>query len=127
MQLHVRDNLPFVTVRLTFDGKSIEIPNVLVDTGSGGTIFSIDLLSKIGIAPQADDSLLTIQGIGGKEVVFVRRVEALQVGDFSSEGFEIEVGSLDYDLPLNGILGMDFLIPAGAQIDLKALELAFSG
>lgn len=127
MQLHVRDNLPFVTVRLTFGGKSIEIPNVLVDTGSGGTIFSIDLLSKIGIVPQADDALLTIQGIGGKEVVFVRRVEALQVGDFSFEDFEIEVGSLDYDLPLDGILGMDFLIPAGAQIDLKTLELTFSG
>ncbi len=127
MRLHVRDSLPFVTVKLTCNGKTVEIPHVLVDTGSGGTIFSAELLTKIGIAPQADDALLTIQGIGGKEVVFVRRVDALQVEDFSLADFEIEVGSLDYGLSLNGILGMDFLIPAGAQIDLKALELTFSG
>jgi predicted aspartyl protease len=127
MQLQIRDSLPFVTVELTCDEKTIEIPNVLVDTGSGGTIFSVDLLSKIGIKPQANDPLMTIQGIGGSEVVFVRQVDAVRVGEFSFADFEIEVGSMDYGIDMQGILGMDFLIPAGAQIDLKALELTFSG
>ncbi|MCC6299516.1 MAG: hypothetical protein IT314_09465 [Anaerolineales bacterium] len=49
MQLLLRDNLPFVTVSISHNGKSIEISNVLVDTGSGGTIFAADIMSAVGI------------------------------------------------------------------------------
>jgi len=37
--------------------------------------------------------------------------------------FEIEVGAMEYGFPAQGILGLDFLLRAGALIDLDRLEL----
>lgn len=125
MQLRLQDNLPFVTVRLIYNGESIDIPNVLIDTGSGGTLFAADEVSKIGIVPQSDDILHHIHGVGGSEVVFIRRVEALQVGEHSQAQFDIEVGGMDYGFDIHGILGMDYLLAARAQIDLHNLKIDF--
>ena len=126
MRLSLRDNLPFVAVTLAQDGKQIQIPHVLIDTGSGGTIFSADAVAEIGIVPQPQDVLRHIHGVGGSEVVFMRKVELLQVGAYSQRDFEIEVGGMDYGFELGGILGMDFLLASGAQIDLKRLTLEFA-
>ena len=75
MRLLLRDNLPFVSITVNHQGKKINIKNVLVDTGSGGTILAADVLSKIGIVPQTEDTLHTIFGVGGSEVVFTRKVD----------------------------------------------------
>lgn len=125
MRLSLQDNLPFVTVTLVHNGGRLAIPNVLIDTGSGGTIFAADDVSKIGITPQDEDSLRHVHGVGGSEVVFIRKVEQLQVGDFVYRGFEIEVGGMDYGFDIHGILGMDFLQAAGAKIDLEQLTIEF--
>ena len=95
MQLRLQDNLPFVTVRLIYNGESIDIPNVLIGTGSGRRLFAANEVSKIGIVPQSDDILHHIHGVGGSEVVFIRRVEALQVGEHSQAQFDIEVGGCE--------------------------------
>jgi hypothetical protein len=39
--------------------------------------------------------------------------------------FEIEVGGMDYGFEINGILGMDFLLRAGAILNLRELSLEF--
>ncbi len=59
MRLQLRDKLPFVSIQIKHQEKSIKIKNVLIDTGSGGTLLSADALSKIGITPQANDTLHT--------------------------------------------------------------------
>lgn len=43
MKLEIREGLPFAIATLAFRGKQIELANILIDTGSAGTIFSIDL------------------------------------------------------------------------------------
>jgi len=96
-----------------------------VDTGSGGTILSADVLSKIDIVPQPEDTLHTIFGVGGSEVVFTRKIDELKVGTFVIKEFEIEVGGMDYGFDIQGILGMDFLTSAGAKINLESLEITF--
>lgn len=126
MQLQLKDNLPYVNVSITHNGKSTEIPNILVDTGSGGTILAADVMSAVGIVPQADDTLHTIFGVGGSEVVFTRKVEMLRVGTFTLHDFEVEIGGMDYGFDIQGILGMDFLMAAGAQINLKNLNIEFA-
>jgi hypothetical protein len=102
------------------------MPNVLVDTGSGGTIFAADVMSAVGIEPQAQDVLHTIYGVGGSEVVFTRKVDVVRVGNFAMRDFEVEVGGMEYGFEIQGILGTDFLIAAGAQINLKDLQIEFS-
>jgi predicted aspartyl protease len=126
MQLTLVDTPPFVTVTLFYDGRQIEIPMVLVDTGSASTVLSADMVSQVGLVPEPDDILHTIRGVGGAEVVFIRQVDRFQIG--SEQGldeFEIEVGGMDYGFEINGILGMDFLMGTGAIINLRDLRLEF--
>jgi len=125
MRLRLKNSLPFITIEIKHAGKRVKIPNVLVDTGSGGTVFSADELAKIDITPQPDDALHTISGVGGNEVVFTRKVDEVKAGKFSAKNFEIEVGGMDYGFDIQGILGMDFLVSAKAKIDLEKMELEF--
>ena len=125
MQLLLKDSLPYVTVIIAYKGKTIEIPDVLVDTGSASTILAVDRLTAIDIKPSAEDILHTICGVGGGEVVFLREVDFLKVGERCIIDFEIEVGGMDYGFDINGILGMDFLIESGTIINLREMRMDF--
>ena len=127
MQLVRRYDLPFTLVSIDYRGSTIEIPQVLVDTGSASTVISADLVDSIGIFPLPDDRIVTIRGAGGHEVVFRRRVDCLQVGQKELTDFELEIGGMDYGFEINGILGMDFLTESGAIINLHTMSLAFDG
>jgi predicted aspartyl protease len=98
---------------------------VLVDTGSASTILSIDLLSRIGIAPEPNDTIHQIRGVGGTEAVFRRRLDSVELGDASVAGFAVEVGAMDYGFNIQGIVGTDLLLRTGAVIDLAAGDLRF--
>ena len=126
MRLDLRNDLPFIAIRLNYQSKAIEIPSVLVDTGSATTILAADRLSTIGLIPSPLDRLYVIRGVGGSEVVFVKRVDSIQVENKLLSDFEIEVGGMDYGFEINGILGMNFLTASGAVIDLKNVQLTFS-
>jgi hypothetical protein len=125
MQLTLRDDLLFASVKVAYRGAEIEIQDMLVDTGSASTMFATDIVAQIGIIPEPQDILRMIRGVGGTEVVFTRQVDCLQVGQESIEQFRIEVGGMDYGFRINGILGTDFLVKAGAIINLRTLRLEF--
>jgi hypothetical protein len=44
MDISVKNGLPFVSATIIFRGNSLTLENVLLDTGSAGTIFKVDLL-----------------------------------------------------------------------------------
>ena len=115
--------LPFCKVKLSYKGESIYIDNVLLDTGSGGTVFKMDLVEKIGITIEEDDVIETISGVGGSEFVYKKNVDFIGVGNLEASNFNIEVGVMDYGFKINGILGMDFLKHVGAVIDLENMSL----
>ncbi len=125
MQLTLRDNLPFITVSLAYQGALVTIPSVLVDTGSARTIFSADVVSKLHITPAPDDVLYIIRGVGGTEVVFSRKIDSIQIGERSLSLFEIQIGGMNYGFEIQGILGMDFLQKSKAIVNLATLEMAF--
>lgn len=124
--LSLRDDLPFTTVTVAYRGAELNVQHVLVDTGSATTILAADIVATIHITPLPTDILHTIRGVGGREVVFTRRVDYLQVGEHSLPDFDIEIGGMDYGFEINGILGMDFLIRTGAIINLREMGLSFS-
>lgn len=83
-------------------------------------------VSEVGLVLERTDRLRTLRGVGGREYVFVRRVERLAIGGNGLDHFEVEVGEMDYGFEIGGILGMDFLRTAGAVIDLRTLTLDFA-
>ena len=125
MQLALKYDLPFVRVTISYNGNILEIPDVLIDTGSATTILSTDIVASVQILPLPQDILYTIRGVGGSEVVFSRQIDYLKIGECSIAGFEIEVGFMDYGFEINGILGMDILSRAGAIINLKEMRIDF--
>jgi hypothetical protein len=123
MKITLHSGLPFVSATIVYKGESLEVEHVLIDTGSGGTVFAADKLARIDVFPEPEDALHRIAGVGGSEYVFGKRVDELIVGELHVEDFQIEVGALDYGFTINGIIGVDYLIATGAVIDLKRLEL----
>jgi len=108
---------------LTYRDQELILDNVLLDTGSVGTIFSTDKVLLIGLRYEADDIIHRIRGVGGAEFIFTKKVDLLSVGELEVNDFEIEVGGMNYGFEIDGIIGMDFLTQVGAVIDLARLEI----
>ena len=126
MHLSLKYDLPFTTITVACKGLVMEIPQVLIDTGSGSTVLAADVVSAIQIIPSAEDVLYSIRGVGGSEAVFSRKVDYLQVGVCMVSDFEVEIGGMDYGFEINGILGTDFLLRVGAIINLRAMKIEFA-
>jgi predicted aspartyl protease len=73
-------DLAFVTATLTYAGVSIEIADVLVDTGAASTIINADLAADAGVHVSPTDVLRRLRGVGGHEHVFTRRVDRFAIG-----------------------------------------------
>ena len=123
MRIQVRDGLPYVTVTLLYRGQQLYLANVLLDTGSAGTLFAADQVLAVGLQYEADDLVQRIRGVGGAEFVFIKRLDRLSVGELQVSDFNIEVGAMDYGFAIDGIIGTDFLLQVGAVIDLSRLEI----
>jgi hypothetical protein len=127
LTIRLRDVLPYVTASLLYEGRGISMENVVLDTGSTGTVFAADKVLSLGLRYEVQDGVHPVRGVGGGvEFVFTKQVESLSVGELRADGFEIEVGAMDYGFEIDGILGMDFLIRVGAIVDLARLEMRSS-
>ncbi|OAA87800.1 retropepsin-like aspartic protease [Clostridium ljungdahlii] len=123
VKLDLKYGLPFCTVSLSYNGKKISIDNVLLDTGSGGTVFKMDVVEEIDITIEDDDVIETISGVGGSEFVYKKEVDSIALGDLELHNFKVEVGVMDYGFEINGILGMDFMKKVGAIINLDGMKV----
>ena len=121
--INLIDELPFVSVVVHGNGKTITLHRVLLDTGSGGTAFKTDDMEKIGVVPDGDDKPATMRGVGGDEYVLQKKIPAIEIGDMLVSQFVIQMGALDYGFELDGIIGADFLLHVKAVIDFSSLEI----
>ena len=127
IKLKKKYRLPFCDLKIGYNNKVLEIKDVLIDTGSGGTILKMDLVEEIGITIDINDEIETISGIGGKEFVFVKKVDFIEIGSLKLNDFKVEIGAMDYGFDINGIVGMDFLEKTGAIIDLCEMSISGGG
>jgi predicted aspartyl protease len=125
VDLILRGELPFVTAHLTYRGTTVAIPDVLVDTGAASSVINADRAAEAGVFLSGADRLRMLRGVGGREYVFVRRVDRFAIGESGLDDFEVEIGEMDYGFDIGGILGMDFLRAAHAVIDLDRLSIDF--
>jgi len=118
-------NLPFTHLVVWNNGKSVMLENVLVDTGSASTILKLARVDEIDLVATEEDAFGSISGVGGKELIFYKTVDAIELGDIRIEGFEVDIGHMNYgnDLMIDGIIGMDLLQRLKANINLEELIL----
>ena len=121
VKLDYKYGLPFCEVTIEYKGNSITLDNILLDTGSGGTILKMDEVDKIGITIEKEDTIETISGVGGIEFVYKKEIDKIRFGILTIENFNIEIGVMDYGFEINGIIGMDFMKHIGAIIDLEKM------
>ncbi|MBW9154370.1 TIGR02281 family clan AA aspartic protease [Clostridium estertheticum] len=123
VNLQFKYGLPFCSIKLTYKGNEMILDDILIDTGSGGTVLKMDKVEEIGITIEDDDTIETISGIGGSEFVYKKYVDSIRIGDLNLYNFKIEIGVMDYGFEINGIIGMDFLKSVGVIIDLDKMIL----
>lgn len=127
MRIRIKDGLPYISATLIHHSQRVTLKNVLLDTGSAGSIFSTDKVAGIGLTYEPEDLVHRIRGVGGSEFVFTKRVDKLKVGELRVKGFEIEIGAMNYGFDMDGIIGVNFLTKVDALIDLGRKELRSAG
>lgn len=120
-----KHNLPFISICIESNDKSIIIDNALIDTGSMSTIISADSLYSLGIKAESNDKLHSVSGVGGSEFVFEKTIEKLKIADVLVSNMKVQVGAMDYGFEINAILGMDFLKLTKSIIDIHNMQLKF--
>ncbi|MBI5568681.1 MAG: clan AA aspartic protease [Desulfomonile tiedjei] len=123
MIIEVRSGLPVVTVVLSHRGQTVVVPDVILDTGSGGSLFRQQDVERIGLVIDHNTPSRWFRGVGGSERIWMWHVDQVFVDPLEVRDLEIGIGPVDYGFGIRGILGMDFLLQTGAVIDLAALEL----
>jgi hypothetical protein len=60
---------------------------------------------------------------GGTEAVIERPIDALEIGELRASPFTIQIGLLDYQIQMNGIIGTDFLLASKAVLDFSTRSI----
>ncbi len=123
MKIRIEDGLPFVSISISYQQQQIKLNQVILDTGSAGTILKYDIVKSIGIQQDANDEIHRICGVGGKEFVFAKCIDQIMLDSAMVTDFKVEIGTMDYGFPIDGILGLDYLSKIGAIIDLKNFQI----
>ncbi|RKQ15911.1 hypothetical protein D8M05_08930 [Oceanobacillus bengalensis] len=110
-------------MELTFKGQLLHLQRVLVDTGSGSTVLSTDLVESIGIVAEENDTIYRISGVGGSEFVYSKTVDSVRIGVMQTEDFALEIGAMNYGFDLDGIIGLDLLKQLKAIINIEELTI----
>lgn len=111
--------LPFVSITIVFRGKELELKKILLDTGSASTLLNADLVRAVDIVPEENDIVETIRGVGGIEYVYTKTLDGIKFDGQLLPHFQVEIGSMDYGLNMDGILGYDFMQRADLIIDIR--------
>ena len=70
-------------VEIIHNSKKLILDNVLIDTGSGGTLFKMDKVEEIDITIDMNDSIETIHGVGGSEFVYKKTIDEIRLNDLN--------------------------------------------
>jgi predicted aspartyl protease len=125
MDIQIRNELIFTSIKLIYKGVS-KIIDKVIDTGAAETIISPDIVEEIGVIAEPKDSVSSFYGVGGSlHNFFSKRVDEIVIENFTLKEAKLDFGVIDPSGDINGLLGLDLSVKAGAIIDLKRLKLEF--
>ncbi|TYQ18279.1 UNVERIFIED_CONTAM: hypothetical protein Cloal_0703 [Acetivibrio alkalicellulosi] len=109
INISLKDGLIYVDATLIHGISSITIKNALVDTGSSATVISRDIAHSLGI--------------GGSESVVEKKIDAISLDNIAATNFDIQVGTMNYGIELDAIIGLDLLTACKVVMNLEAYTL----
>lgn len=124
MNIEFRDGLLFTSIEISYKGNSKLINNIVIDTGAAESMISPDIVDDIGIYAELGDRIISFYGVGGSlHNSFAKVINNVKIDSYNIKDLEIDFGIIDTKGEINGLLGLDILMKAGADIDLKNLVL----
>jgi hypothetical protein len=121
MKLEYKEGLIFTSIKISFNGKSKIINNIVINTALMQSIISSKVVGDIGINSDSSNAFEN-----NKNTLFTKVIDKITLGCNSIEKISVDFDLIDNELEINGLLGLDILIKFGAVIDLKNLELKFN-
>jgi hypothetical protein len=123
MKFEWKQGLIWVNITVIYGGKTIIIPNCIIDTGSSSTMIDIDLVEFDYHKPALLKRLI---GIGtGKQEVLCQQVDKIIIDQFELEAVDIEFGTIKENLGINGFIGNDILSQFILTINFKQKIIDF--
>lgn len=103
----VMGNQVLIPATLSHGDRTVEA-RLILDTGASVTAISTELAEKLGIdlkrAPRA-----SAQGVGGMVTVWYTRLNRVSAGPHTKTGIDVAVIPHNDGVPIDGLLGMNFL------------------
>jgi len=137
MKINYQDGLLFVSLTLTYQGRTHTINRVVLDTGAAQSLIDRDAVEPLLLKPALSDEIVTMMGIGGSESALRKRIDpntpdtlfligaaTLWNGNPSSYEFDGDVANVQlYDTALsaNAISALYDEGIGGAPINLQSL------
>ena len=123
MKLLYRNGLLFTSIIIKYHGKSVEIDDVVVDTGASSCIIDPSAIENLQMTFTKEDEIETFYGVSGLFNYFKRTADIIILDDISINNLDFYVGTIDDNI--NGLIGLDLLINLNAIINLKKMEICF--
>jgi hypothetical protein len=124
MKIDMQDGLPVVSISLTYKGNTMCLDDVLLDTGCSTTILDTDEVEEIGIIiDRKNGSPKRMYGVGGEsELCYEQTVSDLEIDNYLMDSFQLQLGITKETYGFNGILGVDFMVKSGLNIDFLEMK-----
>ena len=121
MKLDFRQGLLFVSVTLSFNGKSHTVDDVILDTGAAHSLIDRTAGEPLDLVPDNDDIIVTMAGLGGNDYAVRKKIEHLDFAGCTISQPYLDFGNLDAHPGVNGLLGADILTAGRYVIDLDQM------
>ena len=125
MRIDYSQDLLLVSLTVTYNGRTKTIDRMSIDTGAAHTIVVSDVVDDIGVAFKTGDHINRSQGIGGTDYAFEKTVDNIEFGGYRMTKKPLDFGQIDWDI--NGLIGLDILLPGRFVVDLDAMEVYQKG
>lgn len=116
-------HLIYIPAVITHEGRSLRFDRCIVDTGSAGTTFEAEKAEQIGLVPGPESKIRSIAAVGGRESVYTRTVDLVEIAGEQVADFEIEIGDLQTAFGIDGIIGNSLLRSFRLEICYRTSEL----
>ncbi|OBZ12899.1 MULTISPECIES: retropepsin-like aspartic protease [Bacillales] len=121
MKMNYDGQLLTAAITLCYRGKTLQVTDIIIDTGSTHTVFNPDTLEAIGVTYENGDPVYEAYGIGGTVPFYTKVMDYIQLDKLKAEKIEVDVGMLPKSH--KGLLGLDILKTHGFIVDMDKLEL----